>query len=85
MSETKFDPYDLTAQQRSQLDAAAPDLHELLRIAEQLADIADSWDLGTDGKVEIDGEWVSCSELRQRFRDGLAQARGESSAGNGGG
>ena len=58
---------------------AASAMYESLDRAVQLAGIASDWDLGTDGKVEIDGEWVSCWSLRQEFAAALAAARGEGS------
>ena len=49
-------------------------LREHLRIAAELAGIASDWDLGTDGKIEIDDEWVSCWVLEKRFMEALDDA-----------
>ncbi len=35
--------------------------------AAQLAEIAADWNLGSDGKVEIDGEWIECRDLEKEF------------------
>lgn len=59
------------------LISAAPDLLAQLKRAAQLAEIANDWDLGTDGEVEIDGEWVGCWELRKQFRAAIAKAEEE--------
>jgi hypothetical protein len=42
-------------------------LRKTLARASKLASIAYDWDLGTDGQVEIDDEWVSCADLHQEF------------------
>ena len=66
---------------RAEIVAGFTELVEALRRAEQLAEIADDWNLGDDGKVEIDGEWVSCWDLRKEFSAAIAKAsRGESDA-----
>jgi len=57
--------------------AAIPKLLEALHKAEVLAGIASDWDLGTDGKVEIDGEWVGCYELQKEFRAVIADVLGD--------
>ena len=46
-------------------------LRENLCIAAALAGIASDWDLGTDGEIEIDDEWVSCWSLKQRFESAI--------------
>lgn len=38
-----------------------------LKRAAQLAEIAADWNLGSDGKVEIDGEWIDCRDLEKEF------------------
>lgn len=43
-------------------------LKALLLKASKLASIASDWNLGDDGKVEIDGKWVSCSSLSSEFK-----------------
>lgn len=53
---------------------AAPELYEAARVAEQLADIAEDWNLD---EVEIDGEMRDIYEVRDIFRAALAKARGE--------
>jgi hypothetical protein len=63
----------LNEQESAWLDAA-PHLLAALKRAEQLAQIASDWDLGTDGKVEIDGEWVPCLRLRDEFHTAIARA-----------
>lgn len=47
-------------------------IRRALSRAEQLASIAYDWDLGTDGKVEIDGAWIGTTELRSEFLRTLA-------------
>lgn len=49
-------------------------LLEALQRAVQLAQIASDWDLGSDGEVEIDDEWVSCHTLRDEFEAAIAKA-----------
>lgn len=44
------------------------ELRAILHRAEQLACIAYDWELGRNGKVEIDGKWTSCCDLRHEFR-----------------
>ena len=51
----------------------APEVVKELRKAIQLAGIASDWGLGTDGKVEIDGEWVPCFDLQKQFKAALAR------------
>jgi hypothetical protein len=58
----------------AQLKEQNRELLKALKRASQLASIAYDWDLGTDGKVEIDGEWVSCSDLRQEFDKAIDKA-----------
>jgi len=65
------------AEANAQLWATAHKLVELLCKAEQLAEIASDWDLGTDGMVEIDDEWVSTLSLKKEFHDVIAEACGE--------
>ena len=65
------------AKANAQLWATAHKLVELLCKAEQLAEIASDWDLGTDGMVEIDDEWVSTLSLKKEFHDVIAEACGE--------
>lgn len=53
---------------------------ELLKVldrAMQLAQIAWDWDLGSDGKVEIDDEWVSTYALRDEFETAIARVKAE--------
>ncbi len=54
------------------------ELIEALRRASKLASIAYDWDLGQNGKVEIDGEWISCAALAQEFRAAIQNAGGQS-------
>ncbi len=44
-----------------------------LKRAEKLADIAYERNLGNDGKVEIDGEWVGCMDLKLDFQEALSE------------
>lgn len=44
-----------------------------LEKAAELASIAYDWDLGTDGRVEIDGQWISCAQLNTEFQETLNQ------------
>ena len=61
-------------EQRDKIVTHVAALREHIRVAAALAGIASDWDLGQDGKVEIDDEWVSCWSLAKRF---IVAARGE--------
>jgi len=50
------------------------DLVEVCKIAAELAEIANDWDLGTNGEVEISGEWIAVSELRLMFLNAADEA-----------
>lgn len=65
------------AETNAKLIAAVHELLAVARRAEQLAQIAWDWDLGTDGEVEIDGEWVSTLALRNEFAAAIAKAKGD--------
>ena len=52
-------------------------LEAALERAVQLAGIASDWDLGDNGRVEIDGKWISCYELKAEFKAALSKAKGE--------
>lgn len=54
---------------------------KVLKRAKQLASIAYDWDLGTDGKVEIDGQWVSCSELKEEFAKEIKRLKSQKGQG----
>lgn len=58
----------------ARLIAAAPELLEATRVAQQLADIAAGWNLQ---EVEIDGEMRSIYDIKDIFRDAIAKATGE--------
>lgn len=58
----------------ARLVAAAPDLAEATRVAEQLAVIAADWNLS---EVEIDGEMRSIRDVREIFRAALSKVAGE--------
>ena len=57
------------------LIAAAPELAEAVRKAEQLARVASDWNLD---EVEIDGDMVPTHQLFDEFTAALAKARGQS-------
>lgn len=59
----------------ARLIAAAPDLLEVARKAEQLASIARDWNLY---EVEIDGQMVSIYDLRDQFLAAISKAGGRS-------
>lgn len=57
------------------LESTAKGMEEALTVGVELAGIADDHGLGTDGRVEINGNWIKCHTIYETLERALSAYR----------